>query len=180
MSFARWFLVGLAVMTFGCESAQPAEGPDACPGPDKLDASLVQSTFLLPDEATPNNNGAIGPFCCTGVTATIESIDGHPVGYAYFFSWKGQAYTGAQNHSYAPDVQVMVAGLEDVKDPKSALVQSAIALDASEMDNCAERSVKAGQLRFKLTLLDVTKAPNNPGYFDMASLQARLDVSVEP
>ncbi|MDC3962240.1 hypothetical protein [Polyangium jinanense] len=176
MRFAKWLWVGLAVLTFGCES----EELDACPGPDGLDPSLVQSTFLLPDEATPNNNDSIGPFCCTGVTATIESIDGHPVGYAYFFGWTGQAYNGAEGHSYAPGVQILIAGLEDVHDPHSALVESVIELDASEMDRCAERSVKAGQLRFTATILSVTMKPNNPAYFDMQSLEARLDVSVEP
>ncbi|TKC94182.1 hypothetical protein [Polyangium fumosum] len=86
MRFATWCLVGLSVLIFGCEGAPLGEEPSGCPGPDGLDASFVQSTFLLPDEATSNENDYIGPFCCTGVTATIESIEGHPVGYAYFFN----------------------------------------------------------------------------------------------
>ncbi|MDI1446784.1 hypothetical protein [Polyangium sp. 6x1] len=176
MRFAEWFLVGLAALSFGCEG-EP--GLDACPGPEKLDTSLVQSTFLLPDEGTPNNNEAIGPFCCTGVTATIEAIEGHPVGYAYFFGWTGQAYNGGDGDSYAPGVEILIAGLEDVHDPQSALVESVIAIDGSEMDRCTERSVKAGQLRFTVTLLNVTKN-HKPDYFDMGSLEARLDVSVEP
>ncbi|TKC94183.1 hypothetical protein [Polyangium fumosum] len=88
-------------------------------------------------------------------------------------------YNGTSNHSYAPDAQIMVAGFEDVHDPNSALVQSVIEFDASEMAMCAERSVKAGQLRFTVTLLNVTMT-SSKDYFDMQSLEARLDVSVEP
>lgn len=176
MRYLTWILVGLAVLIFGCEGEELA----ACPGPDGQDPSLVQSTFLLPFDATPNNNGFIGPFCCTGDTATITSVEGHAVGYAYFFDWKGQAYNGADS-AYAPDVQILVAGLEDVHAPDSPLVLSAIELDASEMDICGERSVKAGQLRFTMTIINVTIVPgDNADYFDMGSLEARLDVSVEP
>jgi len=162
------------------EQEQEQETAESCSEPPAMDDALVQSTFSFPSEGTPNNNGYIGPFCCTGQTVTIESIDGHVVGYAYFYSWKGQAYTNtATNHSWAPDMRILVAGLADATDPSSTMEEGEVAFDASEMEICASRSGKVGQLRFTVTITDVLRNTGQD-YFDMESPEVRLDVAVEP
>jgi len=80
------------------------------------DVKLQKYSFRLPGDGQRNNNGSIGPFCCTGQTAIIRRADGIPVGYAYFFSWKGQAYKTGADSSTAPDIQILVSALSDLAD----------------------------------------------------------------
>jgi hypothetical protein len=153
----------------------------ACPGSVEIDAEpglLERTSFELPADGTPNENGFIGPFCCTGVTAIVETTAGYQAGYAYFYGWKGQAY-GNTTKSFAPDVSIRVAGLADVHDAGSALIQGEIDFTADEMEVSAQKSSRAGQLEFTVTIEDVTLVSESGAtYFDMGSLAMKLDVAV--
>jgi len=142
---------------------------------------LERTSFELPTDGADNNNGSIGPFCCTGHTVTVEATAGYPAGYVYFYGWKGQAYTSGAS-SFAPDVAIRIAGLADVHDPKSTMVESEIDFTADEMDIGAQKSGEAGQLEYTVTIDAVDLAPASGGvaYFDMGSLVVHVDVAVVP
>jgi len=144
---------------------------------DTDSVTLQRKSFRFPEEAQPNNNGSIGPFCCTGRTVTVRRADGGPVGYAYFFAWKGQAYKTSPNSSKAPDIQILVSGLANLADLHSESRGNAICFSAQEMSPGASRSARAGALDFKVTILEATQL-NGGKYFDMGSVAAQLDVSV--
>jgi hypothetical protein len=142
---------------------------------------LERASFVLPADGTPNDNGSIGPFCCTGVTAVVESNAGAAVGYAYFYSWKGQAYQVTPTTSVAPDASILIAGLADIEDPRSPLVKGEIDFTAAEMEVGASKSATIGQLHFTATIEAVTVTEHyGPPYFDMDSLAVRIDVGVTP
>jgi len=146
---------------------------------DTDSVQLQRYSFRFPEEAQPNNNGSIGPFCCTGRTVTVRREDGGPVGYAYFFGWKGQAYRTSPDSSKAPDIQILVSGLANLADLNSESRGNAICFSAQEMSPGASRSARAGALEFKITILEATQL-NGGKYFDMGSVAAQLDVSVPP
>jgi hypothetical protein len=156
----------------------------ACPGSVETVSEpgfLERTSFELPTDGAANDNGPIGPFCCTGHTITVTTTDGYPAGYAYFYSWKGQAYNTGTG-SIAPDVSIEIAGLADVHDPASKLVKSEVDFTAAEMEVGAQKTASAGQLAYTVTIETVTLVPESEGdpYFDMGSLAVRIDVAVAP
>jgi hypothetical protein len=168
-------VVACALLSSGC-GGQIQAPSDASPA---ANVSLVRNSFDLPGDGTPNANGWIGPFCCTGHTVTVESSGGFAVGYAYFFSWKGQAYMTDATHSVAPDFGVLVAGLANVQDPGSELVKGEIDFAGSDMLPGASRSVTVGQVTFVVSIEHAELHDwNGVTYYDMGSLKAKLDVSV--
>jgi hypothetical protein len=150
------------------ETAAGAGGGDAAP----LGPSKARWSFELPSQGTPNDNGDIGPFCCTGVTAVVND-QGHDLGYGYFFSWKGQAYTNGTD-SWMPDFTLGVAGVQDLDDPSSPLRMSEIDFDAGHIAEGMKKSTTAGDLVFTVTVehVDETPAP----MIQMGTLAVRLDV----
>ena len=136
------------------------------------------ASFVLPQDGTPNNNGFIGPFCCTGRTVTVHR-DGVPLGYIYFYSWEGQAYNVGPDHSVAPDLQILLSGLREVADPTSPQDQSAVSFLARELVPGTTRTAQAGGLYFTVTVLEVTlEALDQTPYFDMGAISVRIDVSL--
>lgn len=174
------FLIALSLIAIlpGCSSS--VETTEELPPEHEPDPFLEKSTFHLPSDGTPNDNGYIGPFCCTGVSAVIQTKEGYPAGYAYFFGWEGQAFNSGDT-SYAPGVEILIAGLTDPHDPKSALVESKIHWSAADMKIGAFASAKAGGVQFTATIEDVdlhTQSSNT--YFDMSTLAVKLDVDTTP
>lgn len=176
-------LVPFLVILSGCgnvvvDAPEPGTGTTTLPEPED-DPFLKKSSFHLPTEGTPNDNKAIGPFCCTGTTAVVEAKDGYPVGYVYFYTWEGQAYTNGDT-SFAPDVSIQVAGLEDAHDAQSKLIKSQIAWKASEMTVGSARSEQAGDVIFTANIEHVDTHGDSSGttYFDMSTLAVRVDISV--
>jgi hypothetical protein len=162
----------------GCHGTTTIDpGPtEAGPGDD----FLVHSSFALPSQGTPNHNTYVGPFCCTGVTAVVDTTSGFDAGYAYFYGWKGQAFE-VGDKSYAPDLQILIAGLADAHDPQSMLVKGEIDFAGSEMTVGAQRTSTAGQLSFTVTIEQVSIVTESDGpYFDMGTLTAGLDVAITP
>jgi hypothetical protein len=142
------------------------------------DVRLRWESFRLPDDAQPNNNGNIGPFCCTGRTVTITGYDGVPVGYAYFYGWNGQAYM-CGGRSVAPSIAILVSALSNLTDPKSESKQGSVSFLAKEMSPGTSRSARVGALEFKVTILQAKQVSFRGGtYFEMGSVVAQLDVSI--
>jgi hypothetical protein len=174
---ARLLLV-LSLLTLlpGCPSSVETEPQ---PQPQQHDDGfLLPSSFHLPEEGTPNNNASIGPFCCTGVTATVQTTAGYAAGYVYFFGWEGQAFTNGET-SFAPDVKILLAGLADAHDPQSNLLTGEIDWDAGEMKLVPVKTARVGQLEFTVTIEEVKIVSSSDGdFFDMSTLAVRVDVAV--
>lgn len=133
-----------------------------------------QATFTLPEQGKSNNGGTIGPFCCTGETATLLNQGGKPLGYAYFFGWKGQAFNSSHG-AYYPDLQLLVSGATDASDPSSSQVQNEIDFTAAELKPGFSRTTKAGGLAFTATVESVDKTADGQNFY-----KASLKVDVAP
>jgi hypothetical protein len=158
------------------EGGQPeASPPDG--GPSSL--AIADPSFSLPADGAPNNNGYIGPFCCTGVTATVRGTDGTPLGYAYFFG-----FTNAFNEnttSYAEGLSILISGVPSLDDPSAPQTTGEIDFASEEMKVGLSRSSQVGALLYKVTIshVDITSYDGQP-YYDMGTIAVRVDVSVAP
>jgi hypothetical protein len=171
--------VVLAVWLSGCgEVVVDDDGVEAPPEDVDLGPSKSRWSFELPREGTPNDNGHIGPFCCTGVTAVVASDDGRELGYGYFFGWDGQAFTNGER-SFAPDFYILLAAVSDLEaDADTAeLEEGEIAFTAGELVSGLSRSAEVGALFFTATILHVDIVSTSGGAkLEMGSLTVRLDV----
>lgn len=143
-----------------------------------LGESKARWSFEMPADGTPNNNGYVGPFCCTGDTAVVKSDDGSEIGYAYFYDWKGQAYNTSADSSMAPDVLIHIAGVTDLNAAPATIEKSEIDFTADELVTGTSRSGQAGALLFTVIVehAELTTGPSETTYFDMGSLAVRIDV----
>jgi hypothetical protein len=171
-------LLAFSLLTLlpGCPSSVETEPQ---PQPQQHDDGFLQpSSFHLPEEGTPNDNGPIGPFCCTGVTAIVQTTGGYAAGYVYFFDWEGQAVTDGHT-SFAPDVKILLAGLVDAHDPQSGLMTDEIVWDAAEMKLVPAKSARVGQLQFTVTIERVNFVSlSESELFDMGTFAVRADVAL--
>lgn len=142
-----------------------------------LGESQSRWSFEMPGDGTRNDNGYVGPFCCTGETAVVKSDDGSELGYAYFYGWKGQAYLTSADTSAAPDLAILVAGLDDLDTPSATIEKSEVAFTADELIAGHSRSTQAGALVFTVTIehAELQTGPSGT-MFDMGSLEVRIDV----
>ncbi|MGK3990177.1 hypothetical protein WME99_44445 [Sorangium sp. So ce136] len=174
-------ILGSIVLAVGlCGCGRVAHDDTEAPLDDvDLGPSKSRWSFELPSEGTPNDNGAIGPFCCTGVTAVVKSDDGRELGFGYFYDLKGQAYLSGEDSSSAPDFAVRVAGLSDLEADAAPveLETGEIAFTAGELVSGLSRSAQVGALVFTATIEHVEVDEWSVGpMFDMGSLTVRLDV----
>jgi hypothetical protein len=140
--------------------------------------SLRQTSFHFPGDGTPNQNQQIGPFCCTGETATLRADDEKIVGYIYFYSWQGQAVNKG-DHSFAPDVEILVSGVGDLSKEDSEQVKSSIPFKASELSPGATGTTTAGVLSFKATVQNATRETiGGVTYVDIGSLVVVVDLTL--
>lgn len=165
----RSAILASLVLSFGAGCATTVHDAD---GDVQLGKSNARWSFELPGDGQPNDNTSIGPFCCTGETAVVTA-DGHDIGYGYFFTWKGQAYTDGTD-SWTPDVEIKVAGVKDLENPSSPLVEGAIDFDAAHVASGSKQTTQAGALVFTVTVehVDVTPQPS----IEMNTFAVRLDV----
>jgi hypothetical protein len=175
---ASLLAVGLALVGCGGIAViDDTEETDSAPDVD-LGPSTSRWSFELPSEGTPNDNGYIGPFCCTGVTAVVTTEEGDEIGYAYFFSWEGQAFTNGET-SFAPDFQIFLQGRVDLEDevPPFDVEDGELSFTAGELVPGLSRTADVGGLRFTATILNAEVGEWSTGpMFDMGSLTVRLDV----
>ena len=142
--------------------------------------SLDREYFALPADAEPNNNGDIGPFCCTGRTAIVRASDGHPVAYVYYYDFPGGGLT-VGNTSYASELALLVSAAIDPADPTSAHEQARIAFRADEMRYGFSRTVRCGGLYFTGTIGRVSlERIDGQIRYDMQAVPMRVVVSTEP
>lgn len=134
--------------------------------------ALQQASFALPGDATANNGGTIGPFCCRGSTVTVRAASGDVLGHAYWFKWQGQAYDLPRDGRYIgifPDIQFLVSD--------AAGGDAAISLSASEIAPGVSRTVQAGRLAFTLRFTAAEQTTyNGATYVVEGSLAATLQV----
>ncbi|MGE0572285.1 MAG: hypothetical protein AB7H85_08485 [Dehalococcoidia bacterium] len=147
----------------------------ATPTPAVGALALQQASFALPGDATANNGGTIGPFCCRGSTVTVRSASGDVLGYAYWFKWQGQAYDLPRDGRYIgifPDIQFLVND--------TAGADAVISLSASEITPGASRTVQAGRLSFTLRFTAAEQTTyNGVIYVVEGSLAATLQVEAK-
>lgn len=131
------------------------------------------ATFSFPEDGEPNNNGYVGPFCCTGQTAIFKDDLGAPIGYAYFYSFDGGINLGEQQ-SAAKVLQILVAGRTKLDDPND-FYTSEVAFDADELQAGATKSTTAGALVFDVVIdhADLL-VRSEQTYFDMATIATRV------
>lgn len=96
------------------ESTEPHRSSEQPPPRAKV--VLSKTTFTLPGDGQKNKNRTIGPFCCTGETATIQTSKGVPVGYIYFYDFDG-GYNLSPTKSVATSIKVLVSGASDLLSP---------------------------------------------------------------
>lgn len=174
MGFSNGLVAVVAVLGVGCGAIVVTDESDE----EGLGPSDSPWSFELPSEGQPNDNGSIGPFCCTGRTATVATDDGRELGYAYFYDWYGQSYDTGEG-SWAPDFTVRIAGVTDLEADADTgeLETSEVAFTAGELEPGLSRSAEAGALLFTVTIqhADVEAWPDGP-MFDMGTLAVRIDV----
>lgn len=162
------------------EASQTSPGPSPPAQPPPIqEISLAKSSFLLPDDGIEMNNARVGPFCCTGNVVIVRSPDGSPVGYIYFYSWKGQAYN-VEGGSIVPDISLLVSGpatLATLGNGGADQPQSQIEFQAAQL-NPQSHWIQAGLLQYRATVLDfkLERGPLFQPYFKMGSLKIRVDV----
>jgi len=143
------------------------------------DGGLRESSFHFPEDGAPNQNGYIGPFCCTGQTATVHDPEGRPVGYAYFFGWVGQAHDDPFRF---PELEILVSGAADLRGDDTQQ-KSVLRFVAEAATPGSSRTTQAGALYFRATLEDFSKTQlpvDARPHFRADSLKVKLDVSTAP
>jgi hypothetical protein len=155
---------------------QTPSAPTPSQHPRDQEISLAKSSFLLPDDGIRMNNAKVGPFCCTGNVVIVRSPDGDPIGYIYFYSWKGQAYN-VEGGSIVPDISVLVSGPATLGNSGTDQLTSHIEFKAAHLEPQSNWT-QAGLLQYRATVLDfkLERGPLWKPYFDMGSLKIRVDV----
>jgi len=144
--------------------------------------NLLTPTFFFPGGGQHNNNATIGDFCCTGQTGTVLSDQRKPVGYIYFYDFRGGLLctVDGRKRSSAAQFEVLVSGVSDPEDAGSKRVQSSIKFNAREMEPGASRQTIAGALQFTATILVVEFTDSARSRYWMDSVIIRVDVQRIP
>jgi hypothetical protein len=146
--------------------------------PSNASAEPPLATFAFPSDGVPNDNGYVGPFCCTGRTGVVKDAKGAAIGYSYFYSSDGGLNLSDQQ-SVAAGFSILVAGHTNLADAGSPLVTSQIAFATGELEMGVTKSAVAGALEFDVTIDHVDIVPvRGQSYFDMGTLA--VTVAVRP
>lgn len=128
-----------------------------------------------------NNNQTIGDFCCTGQTHTVLTSNNTPIGYAYFFTWQGQAYN-INNTSIAPNFEILISGATDLE---GVTTRATTGIFFADFDCVIGRTktVRVGNLEYRAEILEIaypfgTQYVNTHFYMD--TLKVRLTVKYVP
>lgn len=138
-----------------------------------------QLSFDLPADGAPNNNRAIGPFCCTGNTATIFDQFGAPLGYVYAYGFEGGI--NVDRAGYAERMGVLISGAADLASTASAQARNEIISNAADLAPGRVAYGSAGGLYFTVAVLSSDiRLIDRRNYVDINSLRVRVDVSTVP
>ena len=137
-------------------------------------AQHVQNrTIEFPGGGTKNNNGRIGPFCCTGETAIIHDIEGKPAGYIYFYDFSGAKILDA-NQSAASSVSILISsGLSQTFFPVARFTAESWAPGTAA-------TIQLDPLTYEVTIDPQLVTIDGHKYFDMGSLKATVHVTSKP
>ncbi|GAA3894745.1 hypothetical protein GCM10022276_12340 [Sphingomonas limnosediminicola] len=134
-------------------------------------AQVVQNrTVEFPGGGTKNNNGVIGPFCCTGETAIIHDTEGKPAGYIYFYDFSGGRILDP-SHSVASTVSILVS---NGADPSTF---PAARFAAETWAPGATATVVVAPITYEIGIEPDVVTIDGHKYFNMQSLKARVRVS---
>ncbi|SEU27793.1 hypothetical protein [Stigmatella erecta] len=135
-------------------------------------------SFVLPRDAVPNDNAAVGPFCCTGSTLVVEDPQGQgTLGYLHFFFWEGQAYNLTDTESIAPDLYLGVSARRSLDTGLGDELLDRISFSGDELRPGASKRVRIGALEYIATLTHVeTVLFKGAPHFLMSSLEVSVDV----
>ena len=135
-------------------------------------------SFVLPRDGVPNDNAAIGPFCCTGHTLVVREPEGQgTLGYLHFFFWEGQAYILTDTESIAPDLYLGVSARRSLDAGRGDELLDRISFSGDELRPGASKRVRIGALEYVATLTRVETVPfKGAPHFLMSSLQVSVDV----
>lgn len=109
--------------------------------------ALQPSRFFFPKDGQPNNNGYVGPFCCTGRTAVVRTVDGYPVAYVYFHEFPGGGIV-VGGASFATTLTLPISAAIDPSNPNSPHQLGKITFRADEMRFKLSRSATVGGFSF--------------------------------
>ena len=141
------------------------------------DVVLEKSSYKLSEDGIRLQNSSLGPFCCTGSGIVIRTDVGDPIGYAYFFTWDGQAKIIDNIRSIVPDQDVLVSGAANLDDLLgSNQIEGRIEFDAQN-PSITSGWIRVGVLEYRAVLIDfdLDRLDDKP-YFKMGSLDIRLNV----
>jgi hypothetical protein len=162
---------------FGFPSGVAAGAPVDVSGASAVEhlqaASIRTRALELPGSGVKNANRRIGPFCCTGETATVLDANGQAVGYVYVFGFSGGVNLGGRAAVRTANVLVSGPRADDVADQATSQVDFSA---ASWQEGTAVR-VQAGRLTYVVTLTnaDIVLVGNERA-FDLESLHAHVEV----
>jgi len=158
----------------GPAASAPGGQPAGPAGPANPQLALSKQVFTFPGDGASNNGNSIGPFCCTGVTATVTKPDGTPIGYIYFPDI-GDAVNTPGGFAAAGKVGVNVSA-ESSDTPNAPQVQNELAFDAASSNVGAVRTATVGPLTYTATLRGATLYLNGGSRFVMSSVAIEVDV----
>jgi len=164
----------IGVLRRGMFAASLAAGLAGCGG-KAVDADAAPlATFAFPAAGVSNDNDYVGPFCCTGRTATVRDADGAEIGYSHFFGFDG-GLNVEEGRSVASRLEIWVAGRSQLADPSSELVMAEVAFTVGELAVGETKSVAAGALEFDVVIdhVDIEQVQGAP-YFDMGTVAATV------
>lgn len=158
------FLILAAV---SCGGRAESTGEDA-----SAEAPLV--SFAFPTDGVPNNNGYVGPFCCTGKTGIVKDAKGAAIGYAYFYGF-GDGGVNFGDKSGASTFSVHVAARSNLTDPSSPLSLGEIDFAVEDLKVGVAKSAIVGSLEFEVVIdhVDIVLIQDQ-SYFDMQSIAASV------
>jgi hypothetical protein len=147
---------------------------------DEPDAGRRESlgSYVLPRDAIPNDNAAVGPFCCTGHTLVVPDTQGQgTLGYLHFFFWEGQAHAVSETESIAPDLYLAVSARRTLGSGQGDEVLDRITFSGEELRPGASKRLRIGALEYIATLTNVeTVSYKGAPYFLMSTLEVSVDV----
>ncbi|MBI4555975.1 MAG: hypothetical protein HY706_00200 [Candidatus Hydrogenedentes bacterium] len=133
----------------------------------------------FPGGGIPNNNGYIGPFCCTGETATVFAANGQAIGYAYYYGLADGAVQLGPGRTGVPGFKILVSGPANLNGSAANQAKSELLFNASNFHPGASTQTRAGTLLYSATVEagDVVKLSERP-FIDMSTVQVRIDAWV--
>ena len=138
---------------------------------------IHEPTVTFPTGGVPNDNQFIGPFCCTGRTATVTRWDGIPVGYVYYFNF-GDAYQLTKDFGIT-ELDVLVSAVPHLWETGAQMERSSLPFLVENVAVGATSTTTVGALVYTATVehVDISSEAGLPLIL-ASTFVVRLDVQV--